>query len=532
MSDDEYDLDFPVLTDADLAQIDALSQPATSPALPEPAAPSPRPAMPPGPSLLSLFRSNRPLSVTDLTSPLWCEFQFSYSLLGGRHLPIVMRPDKIELPSGKEIVVNKEREKTGDNIMKKGQSVHKVLEREIHPVEVKVRAQSNEEYMGLRLVNMFTGLRSMLDHGYTREFPVFGYLHNQHVTGIIDEIRRTAVHAPPEPEKPPTQSSITTFFSPSKPKPATTPAPSHILHLVDTKTRLAPTMPVTGSTSALSARLQLMLYKTLLDPLLARGPAAFDFESYFISAGLDEAQPFGDAFIASIHELVLDEDWPGLQEATCLRDVAAAWPRAVDLLDADKADDTLEVVYRLQPKRSRRSRKSVRTESPPVVVDERGTPPLPEITESDIPPDVVLLSSPLRSMPGAFEGGSDRAFSPDSEGEGDKSVDAQIMAMVKRESLGVPPDKAADSPALPAPPPMEPLEEARILGSHKFPYSSTQINAHIDNMLELWMGERSPVGVDVEEVSRCWHCPYEDGCEWREMKAQEFRDKARTDYYY
>ncbi|KZT54630.1 hypothetical protein CALCODRAFT_556828 [Calocera cornea HHB12733] len=534
MSDDEYDLDFPALTDADLAQIDALSQPTPfSPApIPEPeaAAPSPppqaQPSMPaPGPSLLALFRSTRPLSVTDLTSPLWCEYQFSYSMLGRRDLPFSMRPGTIELPSGKEIVVNKDREKTGEKIKKKGSDVHKVLEREIHPVEVKVRAQTSEEYMGLRLVNMFTGVRSMLDFGYTREFPVFGYLHNQQITGIIDEIRRTAVPIPSESEQPSTQPSIVTFFSPTKPKPDAPPAPSHILRLLDHKTRMAPTLPETGSTTALAARLQLMLYKTLLDPLLARGPAAFDFESYFISSGLDEACPFGERFITSIHALVQDDDWPLLQEATCLRDMAAVWPRAVELLGANQVDDTLEVIYRLQPKKGRRAPKLPLVQSPPAAVQERGTPPLPDIIESDLPPDVVLLSSPPRSMPGAFHGPVDEAFSPDSDDQLGKNVDAQIMELVKQESMRPTPEEAADS-AAPAPPVGAP-EESRVLGSHKFPYSAPQIHLHIDDMLALWMGQRAPEGVDIEDVSRCWRCPYEDGCEWREMKAKEFKDNVR-----
>ncbi|EJU02308.1 hypothetical protein DACRYDRAFT_21998, partial [Dacryopinax primogenitus] len=124
------------------------------------------------------------------------------------------------------------------------------------------------------------------------------------------------------------------------------------------------------------------MYKKLLDSLLAPPPNAFDFESYFVSTGLDETQPFGDWFIASIHELVEDSGFEGLQTAVCLKDMASAWSKAVEQLGVEKVDDTLEVVYRLQPRpKFRRARGAAATASPPLasVVEDRGTPPLPDM---------------------------------------------------------------------------------------------------------------------------------------------------------
>ncbi|EJU02309.1 hypothetical protein DACRYDRAFT_21999 [Dacryopinax primogenitus] len=97
--------------------------------------------------------------------------------------------------------------------------------------------------------------------------------------------------------------------------------------------------------------------------------------------------------------------------------------------------------------------------------------------------------------------------------------------MVKQESLG---GQAPDTPiARPVALPLQSkLDEAVILGCHRFSYSETQVDAHIDKMLALWTGDREPIGVDVEDVNRCWRCPYEEGCEWREMKAKEFTSKT------
>jgi exonuclease V len=103
------------------------------------------------------------------------------------------------------------------------QSIHKVLEREIRPKEIRVEAVTDEERWALRyvrgcvccpavayfdvfpfrLVNMLSGLHTLMSLGCTvsrfviwqfftfsdnthqREMPVFGVVHGQIVVGVI-----------------------------------------------------------------------------------------------------------------------------------------------------------------------------------------------------------------------------------------------------------------------------------------------------------------------------------------------------------
>jgi hypothetical protein len=85
--------------------------------------------------------------------------------------------------------------------------LHKKLEKEIHPVEVKVTTTSREDVWGLRLVqlrlsfpwlcsfmftvvlyrflNMLSSLQALLDIGKCRELPVVGFVRGYMVVGVI-----------------------------------------------------------------------------------------------------------------------------------------------------------------------------------------------------------------------------------------------------------------------------------------------------------------------------------------------------------
>ncbi|RDX46764.1 hypothetical protein OH76DRAFT_1419997 [Lentinus brumalis] len=201
------------------------------------------------------FRSwNRLLSVTDIASPSWCEVQFDYGLRQKRHKKLADRPESFLTAEGKTITVAQPVAAVNDRTVTRGRSVHKVLEREIKPEAVTVDIKTAEERWALRLVNLLVSLQMLLEQGRCREVPVFGLVHDQIVTGIIDEIVRAPVSIPepistPEPlpfvehtpsrsspnkrsasrtprksgskksrqEVDPDQPSITSFFTPSTP---------------------------------------------------------------------------------------------------------------------------------------------------------------------------------------------------------------------------------------------------------------------------------------------------------------------------
>ncbi|PIL31323.1 hypothetical protein GSI_06021 [Ganoderma sinense ZZ0214-1] len=160
------------------------------------------------------FRSwNRLLSVTDITGPSWCEVQFDYGLRQKRHKKLAERPKSFVTAEGKTITVAHQVAAVNARTVTRGKSVHKVLEREIQPEAVKVEITTNEERWGLRYLQL----------SWKREMPVFGLIHDQIVTGIIDEVVRHPLSTSPTSEDPLLRGP---FMSPNKRPPSDSTPPS------------------------------------------------------------------------------------------------------------------------------------------------------------------------------------------------------------------------------------------------------------------------------------------------------------------
>ena len=127
---------------------------------------------------------------------------------------------------------------------------------------------------------------------------------------------------------------------------------THTLYLVDSKTRLSASLPQHSAT--LSSRLQLMLYKRLLDALVSSSPP-FDFSHLWKHIGLDPLRNFSETF--------LDEaPLPNAidSEARCLKDLETKWWDAVRRMRVNGCEgqegvvinppvnDQLTLVYRLR----------------------------------------------------------------------------------------------------------------------------------------------------------------------------------------
>ncbi|GAV98768.1 hypothetical protein LENED_000170 [Lentinula edodes] len=197
--EDEYDLfdDFSDLTEEQLAQIDAATSSASAST----------------PKSIPHVQAKRIRAV----SPSWCEVQFDYGLRQLRHRKLKDRPASFVTEQGKEIVVDKGVAAKSDATKKKGVSVHKRLEREIRPEEIKVQVTTEEERWGLRIINMIDCIDSLLLLGCARETPVFGLIEGNIVVGIIDEITfsQASPSSPNHDKKRGFQSSPST---PQKPK--------------------------------------------------------------------------------------------------------------------------------------------------------------------------------------------------------------------------------------------------------------------------------------------------------------------------
>ena len=184
--------------------------------------------------------------------------------------------------------------------MKQGTKVHRKLEDEVHttvPVDVATR----EDAWALRIWNVIQGLRTLRETGETRELEVWGVIHGEVITGIIDHLGYTSTDPGLEAEVdseyartlaardalPEYQTSITDYLlSPAHgngrsmsdlgkdlqaPEPEKTPMPPPPLprrefqrkvYITDVKTRARKTLPDT--TSFRPTHLQLHLYHHLL----------------------------------------------------------------------------------------------------------------------------------------------------------------------------------------------------------------------------------------------------------------------------
>ncbi|KAI0657362.1 exonuclease V [Cubamyces menziesii] len=346
-------------------------------------------------------RWSKVLSVTDLVGPSWCEVQFDYGLRQQRHKKLEDRPATFVTAEGKTIDVVQDVAAKNNRTVSRGKSVHKVLEREAQPEQVAVEITTQEERWALRLINMLAALQTLTELGYCREMPVFGIVHGQVVTGIIDEIarrpvtedetserqasqvgtsspnKRAASHSiPTTPSKSSTkrskhdtsgnQPSITAFFSPNR---RHTPPPSSIprytLHLSDTKTRIRPTLP--PDEDAYASRLQLMLYHRLLSNLLASAAhsaptptsTALNFAELWDRVGVDSTRRFSDGFLVQSGLAASPsgaDSQVNLSRIECLNDLIVAFEHTVDALSVSKVDETLTLVYRKQPERKRATR--------------------------------------------------------------------------------------------------------------------------------------------------------------------------------
>ncbi|KAI0766401.1 exonuclease V [Trametes elegans] len=341
------------------------------------------------------FRRWNILSVTDLVGPSWCEVQFDYGLRQQRYKKLEDRPSSFVTSEGKTITVVQDVATENDRTAARGKSVHKVLEREVQPETVSVEITSPEERWALRL----------------REMPVFGIVHNQVVTGIIDEIVRrpttmdesaasqaagtsspnkraapsglpaTPVHLSSKRTKhatPADQPQITAFF-PSGRQDGTHGRPvrdvgQYILHLSDTKTRTRPSLPPDEDTFA--SRIQLMLYHRLLSSLFSYAtPRVHASEPLNLSVlwrrvGVNPSRRFSDSFIAqaglappsSSQGDDLSSKQSCLTGLNCLNDLATAWKHTVEALNVSEIDTGLTLVYREQIRRSRFGNKQKTTE--------------------------------------------------------------------------------------------------------------------------------------------------------------------------
>ncbi len=61
------------------------------------------------------------------------------------------------------------------------------------------------------------------------------------------------------------------------------------------------------------------------------------------------------------------------------------------------------------------------------------------------------------------------------------------------------------------------------------PYEEDWLESKLKHLFSFWKGNRSVVGVEIEEAWKCAKCDFEECCDWRKQKAEECmtRNKAK-----
>ncbi|KAF9055971.1 exonuclease V a 5' deoxyribonuclease-domain-containing protein [Panaeolus papilionaceus] len=491
-------------------------------------------------SPMQQYRRHGVFSVTDLVSPAWCELQFDYGLRGKRSRPTKDRPTSFKSATGKTIHVEKKISADNEVITKHGQAVHKELEKEVKPVEIKVDITTNETRWGLRLINMINSLEG-LSRTLTREMPVFGIVHGEVVVGIIDEVVRienTDVnqhskrritqlcegtsrkraktlpkmtsnmlleHAPLKKDKGKAKEVDPSILNIDVNDCSLPSAKSYFLQLKDNKTRGVMSLP--SDEDAASGKLQLMLYRRLLQELLATSPP-YDFTPLWQKAGVNPKARLPEKFLLQAQLNDVDTD----PTSTCLDDLVAIWRKTVEDSRITAIDPSLQLVYRL--------RTSI-VEQRPFYLIPRGDPDDEDLARailaslSDLP-----LEARAREMSARTNGSSSVSLKNQSS---NANADDAILQWALEQSLKDVPQEIANKASDNRPNTTTQPEDKAIIGSKVFIHNDNELDGFIGNVLRWWRGERKAQGVDLERSYRCNTCEYKADCEWREEKALEFQ---------
>ncbi|KAF7347968.1 hypothetical protein MSAN_01748900 [Mycena sanguinolenta] len=324
-------------------------------------------------SPLHRYRPGGTLSVTDLISLAWCEVQFDYRMRQKRFRRSADRPLPFRAESNQEILVQLDVTAHNDEATKRGQFIHKELERELRAEEVELMITSEEEQWAIRLINFLSCLVSLRAEGRAREIPVFGIVHGVVVIGIIDELLVRDQSEPKTGTKRASDSSLPppkrTYRGPSAPScqpepvpPSPTPSPQCI-RLIDTKTRRTDSVP--SDEDAVPAHLQVMLYHRLLSRLIDTS-TPFDFSALWTLLGMRAFASFSPTFLRQAAPIL-----GGPQPVpVCLEDIVLFVRTRLIELDLPRVDDTAQIIYLSQKKYFDRRRREETTYTPPTCEDD------------------------------------------------------------------------------------------------------------------------------------------------------------------
>ncbi|TCD71121.1 hypothetical protein EIP91_012069 [Steccherinum ochraceum] len=499
------------------------------------------------------FRSWRGMfSVTDLTSPSWCEVQFDYGLRQKRYLKVEERPKEFKSATGKTIVADQSVAVSNDKVTQRGKSVHKILERELHPEAVPVETTTDEERWALRPSKSSApttptkpkakkARRSLSPDQLplTTFFPSTPSRSDSQAdlsSSPIVEDKGIQVSSPPH------ESNL--IISPTPPDPPPLPSTSQFkLHLSDTKTRKNPTIPPYAD--IFPAKMQLMLYHRLLSNLIAspsESEDALDFQYLWTRMSLDHRRPFSQKFRDSAGLTLGDGN---LFSMNCLDDITNAWRNAVDALHIAGVDDTLTVVYRTQPRKSPRKGKRRDENRKPKhdILEQEETADVVRAVIASLGDEIAIkcnqkmVEGSLKTLLAEATPASATVADPvtdaerdDGGGDGDPDLQWAIQqsllvqlrqrpelknAVLSGGAVSTPPSpkgKSSSGDETETDEADAPTPQSTIIGKKTFEMDEKTLSSYLVSVLDWWHGRRPPKGVDLHLTRRCMSCEYQEGC--------------------
>lgn len=337
------------------------------------------------------------------------------------------------------------------------------------------------------------------------------------------------------------------------------------------------------------SRLQCMLYKRLIDGLLAGcGPLhnppqeraraarvlqmdefadATPVERIFAFLGLDAEAPLSDAFRASAGELVagLDIDLFGPEDGVCtlgrigevmqaaLLELAESARRGVGWTEpvggvTGTIQEQLFLTYRKrrQGKKSKsrlnghssRQKDRDRATGRRAALDEM-TPKTPKALapESEAGEDTQIAFAADAHLGVSGEGGQNAA---EVHKDGSTPI-PQALVLAEQDASKPEPERPLggeidltqsstaskdDDSAGNESGNTRATRDSDIITRVRFVHAPRTLEAHVRHVLELLRGERPPEGVSLAQSWRCWPCAFRDDCEWRDRKGRERLDEA------
>ncbi|KAG6911340.1 hypothetical protein DXG01_001011 [Tephrocybe rancida] len=487
-------------------------------------------------SPLARHRRNGVLSVTDLASLAWCEVQYDYGLRQRRSLPIASRPQSFVSEQGKTITVAKEVAAANDKITKQGRALHKELEREVKPEELKVDISSEEEQWALRCgmdevvikpeKQPMPQKRAIEPSGSPSKAkkPRRSLSPSQHlVTEYLPGSTSSDPSTPPRPDAPTLIVPVGTEPSSiSVELPASSPnsfVPRKFLHLIDTKTRRTNSLPRHPDT--LPSRIQLMLYYRLLADMTSTSPP-FDFAAMWRRLRVDPAATFSTKFLVQAGLLDKNTNW----NISCLNDLSKAYTDTVHSLGVMGVDTNLELVYRLRSGQGQnQGKKSKRRSTSPIITQEELD--IARAVEASLADTWASAESVEQETSTTSAAHTESLITSDTSSDaGTPSVSASMDSVQLVGIKGTSGEGNANTPS------RSNIEvdkrDLTPIGTKEFEYERTTLDRHIAHALQWWRGERSPQGVSLKDSRRCRTCEYENSCEWREQKALEVQERLQS----